>query len=44
MVWQVVIAIVATLAVAEYFNRRIDAIRREQIAELRAQRDRRERR
>ena len=37
--WQVVVAFLAGLGVAEYYNRfRIDRIRREQLEELRAER------
>ena len=37
--WQVVLAFLAGLGVAEYYNRgRIDRIRREQLEELRAER------
>lgn len=37
--WQVVLAFLFGLGVAEYYNRgRIDKIRREQLQELRAQR------
>ena len=40
--WQVVLAFLAGLAVAEYYNRfRIDRIRKEQLEELRAERRKR---
>lgn len=39
MMWQVAVAFLMGMAVAEYYNRgRIDQIRREQLEELRAQR------
>lgn len=42
--WQVVLAFLAGLGVAEYYNRfRIDRIRREQLEELRAERQARRR-